>query len=195
MQLTHLTAKMDDLDDQWPQQLSHLSCLVDLQHLAIDGILFDVPGVFPSQLVKLTTLDIRFDPGGNDEWQPYQLTGRLRHLSSFTALETLTVYLQGPRLPVDCLLGIEHLSRLSRLELDRFSFAAGSTSNWTRLAALESLTLEKCTVQPQALAVFTQLRALSLLHICLEPPTALEEFRSVVRELEALPQLTLVLKE
>jgi hypothetical protein len=84
------------------------------------------------------------------------------------------------------------LSQLTSLRIG-FKLVEISTSSiqkWTRLTALESLTLEDCAVQPQALTAFTQLRSLSLANVTPQGEAPFKELLLAVPKLTLLTQLT-----
>jgi hypothetical protein len=145
-------------------QLSDLSALVNLKALVLSGLSYDgIPGGVPFQLSKLTRLSIQYGSGCGDAEQFY-------NLSSLTALQDLAVGSCGygwavgrPRVP-RISHQIQHLSQLTRLSLSpsKLELSTTNTFEWTRLTALENLTLEGCAVQPLAFQAFTQLRVLHL---------------------------------
>jgi hypothetical protein len=151
-----------ELSEQMEQQ-SPFSGLVNLQQLRwispSQGTPFDgLPGGLPSQLVKLTNLDVNYD---------YVPTARsqLQQLSSMTALRDLNINIYNSYDTLPDFSVLEKLSQLTSLGIkcSNLSISAASTSAWAScLTALERLTLIQCDVQPAALAALTQLRALRL---------------------------------
>jgi hypothetical protein len=151
------------------QQLSAMEHLADLElrELASEGL----PGGLPSQLTKLTRLHVMYS-----RVDSCSLAEQLQHLSSLTALRDLTVGCNDYRAAVssDDLSGLQRLPLLTRLSLSchGMPFSTASTRSWG-LTALEAVSLSGCTMQPDALAAFTQLRALSLQDILTEGCEAL----------------------
>jgi hypothetical protein len=147
-----------------------------------------VPGGLPSQLSKLTCLQVTFRlVVGLDT------AGQLQHLSCLTALQQLAV--SCFKLPAKGTAGIQNLSHLSSLETSSldWEFSVANTSRWTSLTALESLSLVSGKLQPQALAAFTKLRKLSLKKWGIIPEGApLEEVLVAVSQLPLLTELCFI---
>jgi hypothetical protein len=141
--------------------LSQLSNLANLGHLELFSLPSNgVPGGLPSQLVKLTCLDVTYA-------RPCNTVEQFQHLSSLTALQQLAVHFDTVGQAIDGLSGlsgVQQLSQLTGLKLagSHFEFGTSNTLNWLRLTALKSLTLRECQVQPEALSKLTQLQALGL---------------------------------
>jgi hypothetical protein len=160
--LTHLSIQSYDFDQRIrPKQLEQPSALVNLQHLRLGYVPNDgVPGGVPSQLQKLTRLQLSFCARCN-------VVEQLQHLSSLTALQSLSVEREG-LVAEDIKSGIRAVPQLTQLSISTwgfpyaFTFSTVSTGSWACLEALQSLDLADCIVQPAALARLTQLRALSL---------------------------------
>jgi hypothetical protein len=199
-QLTHLCLECDPVQRRQSQitQLGQLSGLVNLQHLQLVKLHPGVPGGLPSQLVKLTCLDVHY-------WGGFNATEQLQHLSCFTALQQLSV--RGSAGPdndwtAGDVSGTQHLTQLTSLELQSYNldFTSASTSSWACLTALQSLTLRSCKMQPEALARLTQLRSLSLHHVApirqvqQQPPSGPVVFEPAASELlfAAVSQLPLL---
>jgi hypothetical protein len=158
-QLTKLHISVEQFE-----QLRPLSALVGLGDLAIsvEDLSPGVQGGLPCQLVNLTAL--RMSLGTHDRAGP-QAAEAFQHLHSFTALRQLEVTsVRRSAALAEALSGIQHLSQLTGLilGLSGLLFDVPSTSRWAQLTALERLELSDCRVQPEALAAFTQLRALSV---------------------------------
>lgn len=158
--------------------LSQLSSLVNLQELALVMLpVGGIPGGVPSQLTKLTALHLQYShtapfvprtpgqtgpiiiqAGSNIPEAPEQL----KHLSSLTALQHLAF--EEDHMVADDLSGLQHLSQLTHLRLASYCLwlSSDGTRSWACLSALQSLSLEKCRVQPGWLATLTQLQSLSL---------------------------------
>jgi hypothetical protein len=158
LQLSHLSldgSNFQDGDGEWqPPNCNPLSSLVNLERLDLKNLPAEgIPGGIPSQLSKLTCLDISdmSSAGAAEQFQ---------HLSSLTALQQLSV--ECYRCDAGHLSGIAELSQLSSLALSRMQLNTSNTHSWTHLPALQKLALTHCAVQPDALKAFTQLRALSL---------------------------------
>jgi hypothetical protein len=149
-----------------------------------------VPDGLPSQLVKLTRLQVSYGIHGCD------VAVQLQHLSALTALKAFAFEgkqraCYDPEVLARKLSPIRHLVQLTSLDISaEMQFSTSSTNGWAAecLTALESLSLHKCQVQPQALAAFTQLRALSLREV--EPLDApYLQLINAVSELTLLTQL------
>jgi hypothetical protein len=188
LQLTHLSLGLrnaewyEDLSAEAAANLSQLSGLVNLAHLRLIGVPRSaLPGGFPLQLVRLTSLDISYDSGCDTAEQ-------FQHLSSLTALQQLSVHCCG-NLDADHLWGLQQLSQLTGLQLDArgLFFNTTSTQSWACLTALQSLALRCCSVQPEALAGLTQMRSL-LEHV--QHLAAPEQLMNAVSQLSLLTQLT-----
>jgi hypothetical protein len=181
LKLTYLS-----LEPSWYhcEHLTQLSALVNLEHLCLKLGREQLAGGLPSQLVKLTALHITNDRVGIDA------AAQFEHLGSFTALQTLAVK-WGSAGNLAHLSGIGQLWKLTRLELTSptLSITTASTSSWARLTALESLELQKCAVQPAALAAFTQLRVLRLAKATPPEGATQEELLSAVANLQVLTEL------
>jgi hypothetical protein len=166
-----------------PKQAELLSTMVNLEHLSLIGF---PPGGVPSQLTKLTFLHLNYG-------RTVDAAGPLQHFSTFTALQEVEVEcsMYGTGDMTGDLLGIAHLSKLTRLAFTSSSMnlATMSTYNWTQLTALESLELQGCGVQPAALAAFTQLRALRLSRAKATEGASLQELVAVVSKLVRLTEL------
>jgi hypothetical protein len=165
------------------KQLSQLSALTNLANLKLScPPEHAVPGGVPSQLVQLTALDFRYQTGYGAEEQ-------FCNLSSLTALQMLAVSRMDPLITFlsDKLTGIDYLSQLTALHLTstRLELNTQSTSKWAQFTALNTMCLYCCLVQPQAIAAFTQLRALSMMGVAVTG--SLEELLVAVSQ---LPQLT-----
>jgi hypothetical protein len=171
------------------EQLGQLSALVNLKHLDITSLPeTGLPGGLPSQLQKLTCLQVKYPivPGLDSKRQ-------LQHVSCLMTLQHLAVSCYN--LSADGMPGVQHLSHLSSFAISSliWDFSITNTSGWTSLAALESLTLSRCQLRPQALAVFTQLRKLSLEHCRAFPELApLEDVLAAVSQLHLLTELHFV---
>jgi hypothetical protein len=138
--------------------LSQLSRLANLGHLVLtwlpDG---GVPGGLPSQLVKLTCLDVQASQLDTAE--------QFQHLSSLTALQQLSVENLGQAVGgMSGLSGIQRLSQLTGLELvgPGLHVDTATVQNWPCSAGLQNLSLHYGRVQPEALARFTKLQDLDL---------------------------------
>jgi Leucine-rich repeat (LRR) protein len=107
-QLTQLSLEFHPLKPVQLAALSELSSLTNLQHLQLTALPRDgVPGGLPSQLVKLTCLDVAysFTTGYRCD-----TANQLQHLSSLTALQQLSV--AGTHLVTADLSGLQDLSQL-----------------------------------------------------------------------------------
>jgi hypothetical protein len=160
-QLTHLSLDCQALPAQQVAGLMQLSGLVNLQHLQLTALPRDgVPGGLPSQLVKLTYLDIAY----GDSITGCDIAEQFQNLDSFTALQQLSV--ASSNLVADDLSGLQDILQLTGLKLasPRLEFSSTSTASWAcaNLSELQSLELRECTVQPKALEALTQLQVLSL---------------------------------
>jgi hypothetical protein len=159
VRLTQLSYSPLALPPEDAEELSELSSLFSLGDLKLSGLPeIGVPGGLPSQLVKLACLDVSYS-------SEYDAKEQFQHLSSLTALRQLSVTNGSLWLmPSADLSGIQHLTQLTGLELRArdLDFSTASTSKWPCLTALQSLSLEQCTVQRAALQALTQLQVLSL---------------------------------
>jgi hypothetical protein len=162
--LTHLTKLQVDVERlKQPQQLAQLSVMTNVEELVLKMPPAGVPGGLPSQLQKLTRLDVSYKlPVQCDTAEQFQ------HLSSLTALQDLTVdgrmgmsagigafmeQMGGLMLGIGSvsggitpshLAGIQQLSQLTSLELSctGLDFDADRTRSWAhRLTALQKLSL------------------------------------------------------
>jgi hypothetical protein len=155
---------------EW-QRLGHLSVLVNLQDLTLPCLPDEgLPGGLPSELTKLTALEVHYDTGRNAVQQ-------LQHLGSLTALQKLVLdfcdfddaYGAPENRQAGDLAGIQQLSQLTSLQLSSFSLDLSNDSTlqrWAHLSALERLDLDVSFVKPEALAALTQLRLLSVHALC-----------------------------
>jgi hypothetical protein len=205
-QLTKLTNLSIDCQTEWTdfdwatnifskfieygQQLQQLTALVNLQHLRwADLPYYGLPGGFPSQLSKLTCLDVTYHNRHNAEKQ-------FQNLSSLTALQELKVG-SWKGLDARCLDlgGMQQLSQLTSLKLADLAVvftssttsSTSSTSSWPCLIALQKLVLSRCTLPPAAVAALTQLRALPLERVNINIGRPLGD---LLRAVAALTQLT-----
>lgn len=101
----------------------------NLANLKLSGLPVNaVPGGVPSQLVRLTALDFRYETG-------YGAREQFRNLSCLTALQDLKVTRKGHMfdLLTDKLTGIDHLSQLTSLQLmsTRLECNTETTRSWT----------------------------------------------------------------
>jgi hypothetical protein len=145
-----------------------------------------MPGGLPSQLVKLTSLHMAY----HGQVEAHNVAQDFQHIGSLTALQELHISVpNGQRLSHE-LTGLQHLSMLTSLDFAApgIKFDHRRTHAWACVTALQSLTLRKCTLQTDALAAFTQLRAL-----CLEDPrwayTSSVELPAAIAELQLLTEL------
>jgi hypothetical protein len=94
---------------------------------------------------------------------------------------------------------IASLSQLTSLELELdalgLEFSTDSSTSWTWLTALQSLALHSGTVQAEALAAFTQLRALRLQGIVTAAGLDLEGEFGAVAQLSLLTELLIFSRE
>jgi hypothetical protein len=80
LQLTHLSLDCSNVEPGGMAHLSKLSALLDLAHLKLTFPAYQgLPGGIPSQLLKLTCLDVSFETNGD-------MSEQLQDLSCFTAL-------------------------------------------------------------------------------------------------------------
>jgi hypothetical protein len=183
-QLTYLNLYFDTetRDDYSAEHLGQLSALVNLEHLCLGGLSEGLPGGVPSQLVKLTTLQLVFCDA-----VPVAAE-QLQSLSFLTALQQLSVGSDTLSLAAG-LPGIMHLAQLSSLRLccHALEFSTSSTRGLASLTALQSLDLAQCEVQPAAVAALTQLRALKLKCVDTLGDAPLE---GLLMAVSALPLLT-----
>jgi hypothetical protein len=191
-QLTHLSLAYDSEEGgQHIQQVNEVSALVNLQHLALHGLpAFGVPGGLPSQLVKLTCLDVHYKgASAADQFQ---------HLSCLTALQDLSVQSESSEsskgFPTSALSGMRHLTRLTSLELLSYALnlSISSSHTWPCLAALERLVLWECAVHQEALAGLTNLRALHLNSVRVHSPGHSSHAGKLEGLLEAISKLQLL---
>jgi hypothetical protein len=192
----HAYDQEEPLNSEPDDALSGLSALVNLEHLQLDCLpSFGVPGGLPSQLQKLTCLRVCYTTACD-------VAEQLQHLRALTALKEFRF--RG----VDCnhplartalahkLSGVGSLPQLTSLGLDApLHFSTSSTNGWACLTVLQSLRLAGCSVEPEALAAFTQLRALSLQSVrpCSGAPVA--PLLNAVSKLTLLTQLDMGLSE
>jgi hypothetical protein len=195
--LTQLQLDPYLIQPEQQQQLSQLSALVNLEELWIKLPSGGIPGGLPSQLQKLTCLKLsdRMVSG-------FDAAEQFQHLGSLTALQNLSIagYLTdevgliiqaslGNFTPISPsnLAGIQHLSQLTSLQLNcpGLKFSAAGTNSWARLTALQKLSLAECAVEADALAAFTQLRALSVYEV--QRSASLE---GLLLAVSGMPQLT-----
>jgi Leucine-rich repeat (LRR) protein len=136
-------------------RMGELSALVNLQHLTLQRL--SPPGVpagLPAQLVRLTCLEAAFQPGCN-------MAEQLQHLSSLTALQQLSF--SSMDMTAADVAGIQPLSQLTGLQLASMDTALmANATSWACKAALQSLALQDCGLQPGTLAGITNLQVLSL---------------------------------
>jgi hypothetical protein len=142
-------------------------------------------GGWLSALAQLTCLDVTC--------KYHCDTGRqLEHLSSLTALRQLSV--NSDYMSASDLSGIQQLSQLTGLALATSEWNRNIISTWSSLTALQSLTLTRVKVQPEAFPGLTQLLALSLVDVRysegLPHGAPLEQLLSAVSQLTLLTQLT-----
>jgi hypothetical protein len=167
--------------------------LVNLEHLHLSDLpLGEVPGSFPSQLAKLTCLDVgsyggRYAAFPNFNFQDpnlkkrspknashedcnfedlnLRLDAKWQHLSSLTALQQMSI--RSPDVAAEHLPNMQHLTQLTSIKLQSqgLIFSTSSISGWTSLSALKSLSLSGCLLQAEALSCLTQLQALSLVSV------------------------------
>jgi hypothetical protein len=167
--------------------LPDLQCLV-LEDLPPEGI---PDGLVPQQQLQqqqLTRLEMHFSGAVFETWEQFG------HLSSLTALRQLSP--AAANLRTGDVPNIQNLSQLTSLKL-RSPCLQFTSGRWAKsLPALQSLTLDGRRVEPQALAAFTQLRALSLHRINVtcqghDPDMAgvYDGFEAAVRPLSLLTQL------
>lgn len=167
MQLTKLHADMVRL-----QQLSQLSALTNLEDLNVKVLgpsTGELPGGLPSQLRQLTALSLDLMGKGRDytDGALGQDAAKLfQHLGSFTSLQHLSVCGDCP-VQTGAFSSIQKLSQLTSLSLDLqwLMFDVASTHTWAGLPAVEKLELRRCVVHPEAVAAFTQLRALTVTYV------------------------------
>jgi hypothetical protein len=139
------------------EHLSQLSALSNLQRLHLHGLPSEkVSGGLPSQLAKLTSLDLHWTVGCST------VAEQLQHLSSLTALQHLSVDCDD--VEADGLSGMKCTPQLTSLAVHSFgfNFSIRSTQGWPCLTGLQSLVLSMATAEPQALGSLMQLRSLSL---------------------------------
>jgi hypothetical protein len=92
---------------------------------------------------------------------------------------------------------IQRVSQLTCLELlgtsewDSIKFTRNFTQGWSRLTALQNLTLQHCRVAPEAVADFTQLRSLRLRYVTYVEEGNLEGLLNAVSVLTLLTELTM----
>jgi hypothetical protein len=137
------------------EQLSQLSALTNLGRLTLGNLPYiGVPGGLPSQLVKLSHLNVSYYDGCSTIGE--------QHVDSLTALQELSVDCR--RLKVQDLLSLKHSSQLTSLTVRsaQLDVIPSSTDRWTCLTALQSLTISCSIMQPAAIEYLTQLRALSV---------------------------------
>jgi hypothetical protein len=176
--VTHLSLGLHN-NEEALEHLSQLSGLVNLEHLEL--LMLDPPGVpggLPSQLVKLTCLDMYYsDLDAAEQFQ---------HLSALTALQQLKIVVEAQVNPFGGFSGIAHLAQLTSLELIGFDLSSEDTTTWTRLTALHRLA---ATLQPSALPPLAQLQSLFLGEIYLPDRATLEGFLVAVCQLTLLTEL------
>lgn len=188
VQLSHLSlASRCSSTSDWTKTVDRLPELTALKHLELNGLPPDgVSGSLPSHLVHLTHLWVRYAGAVSNVAQQFQ------DLSTFTALRELSVGMTN--LAAGALSGIEHLPQLTRLAVRLASpvlqFSTASTSSWGHLTALQSLDLQLCTVQPEALSCLTQLQELAL-HDLSRQQGPLEELLGALSQLLLLTNLYL----
>jgi hypothetical protein len=120
------------------------------------------------------------------------VTEQFQHLSSLTELQQLP--LEGYNLTTGHLSGIQCLKQLTNLKLwsiPGLEFSIDSIRSWVHLTALQRLVLGFSVVQPDALAVLTQLRSLSLHRISLWRSAPFAELLAAVSQLSLLTELVL----
>jgi hypothetical protein len=182
LKLTNLSMQLQGYRSAEAEVLHHLSALVNLQHLDLSGCpSTGCPGGCPSQLAQLTCLRISYEDVEFDVEQQFQ------HLSCLTALQQLAISC-SLQTGLRSIPGIEHLTQLTSLDLKAhsFDFSTRITHSWACRAALQSLTLQDCVVQPEALAAFTQLRVLCLGSVKTPGTASLEELLLAVSQLPLL---------
>jgi hypothetical protein len=185
--------------------------MTNLEELVLKMPSAGVPNGLPSQLQKLTCLDVSYSlPVQCDTAEQFQ------HLSSLTALQDLKVdgrmgmsagleaffdqvedLMLGPGafasgFTTSHLAGTQHVHQLTSLELNctGLDFNADSTRSWAnRLTALQKLSLSQGDVQADAIAAFTQLRALSIWE--LQRHTPLDGLLLAVSGLAELTELSI----
>jgi hypothetical protein len=175
-------------------QTATLSELTQLRDLSLCASGLDA---VPSQLVQLTCLQLAFDDYRNDFAQQFQ------HLSSLTALQQLSVTCRSRpiNVPPGTLMGIQHLSQLTSLQLwfnnrGRYHAVPGSSmQGWTSLTALQKLSLCSFRLPTHMLSELTKLRDLYLHALCLDgaggQATPLSEVLGVLPQLSLLTALDL----
>jgi hypothetical protein len=150
----------EPVQTRYAAPLSHLSAFDNLQHLQLRFLRqSEVPAGLPSQLVKLTCLELSYGAEPSDADYCAQM---VQHLSCFTALQQLSLTGSFTTSQVS---SIQALSQLTCLQLGarNLEVSTASTKAWAaRLTALQSLKLSHCTVDPQVLQTLTQVCALSL---------------------------------
>jgi hypothetical protein len=193
-QLTHFSFQAQ----QQTSQLAHLSAVVNLECLELPELftpsVSDKPRVslssMLSELVKLTRLHVGYECSMMDNDEKAQ---QLQHLSCLTALQELAIECNWS-LNLNAA-GIVRLSQLTHLRIksegegDADAQLTTSTHSWSRLTALQSLPLEGCVVQPQALAACTQLRSLSLQQVRISRDASLHGLLGAVSQLSSLTSL------
>jgi hypothetical protein len=181
-QLTQLCLQQVTFTSAEAAKLSQLSGLVNLAHVKLTRLPdCALPGGLPSQLVKLTCLEVAYH-------HTCDIAEQFRHLSSLTALQQLSV--DSSTLITGHLSGMKNLSQLTGLQLEApaLNFSTTSTQSWACMTALQSLTLKDCKLQPAALSKLTQLKALSLLSVRSLAGASLDQL------LTALSQVTLLME-
>jgi hypothetical protein len=187
--LTHLSLADVNHKDFPEHPGCQLSAPTHLQHLRLPSY-HGLQGGLPSQLVKLTALEIETVGASVDNGS----LGQLQHLSCFTALRALQ-YQSGAHYRHSCadaLPGIEQLSQLTSLELQGLNLHSVGDSfpprkvQWDKLSALQRLALSSCTVAADDFAAFTQLRVLSLTDVDVMGDTPAQSLLLAVAQLPLL---------
>lgn len=167
------------------QHLSQLSALTNLGHLSLRKLPGGgVPGGLPSQLMKLSHLDLNYQTG----YSNHEVAEQLLTLSSLTALQELSVQSDG--LTAEALGGLSKSSQLTSLALHSPNLDNDTSSRVACLSALQSLDLSCHTMQPSALECLTQLQVLSLVYY----NHPLEELLPAISKLSLLTGLYLQLR-
>lgn len=171
-----------------PQHLEQLSALVNLELLSLSALHpTALPDGLPPQLTNLTNLRVTY----RNRAQVDSVAEQFKHLSSFTALQSLEVGCSSTEDLAWSLPGIGDLEKLTCINFksDTLAFRTVSTHRWSQLTALESLTLHGCAVQPSALATFTQLRTLQLINTQPLHNATPQDLVSAVSKLQLLTEL------
>ena len=140
-----------------------ISCLTDLVHLRLEGMIDSVPAQF-SKLVRLTGLELeRF----GKKWPLLVLPAALQQCSNLQTISLAGTIsdMTYEGWPSICQ-SLRALPRLRTLELSELDFQIVPSSSWVFNTQLTRLSLFDCELQamPEAITSLTSLRSLLLAH-------------------------------